>query len=421
MAPPIATQNPTQQIAQLTGKITQLESKNTILEGRLARMEKSLQAALEALEAHAKNTQNPHTTSASQLSLENVPNLGLSPIELNAPGLARAGDVYQFAMDQLLPRDHLFPNSAVVIGQEAGHYGGTLGDSVLIGARAGRGGVAEFTDYVTIGADTHPLASYTVSIGHSTDQFVMPKDVITRADKRDFSVAGDLDVGLDFVLKLKPVMAHMDLREDYIDYASMPLPPEAISLPPASPLCDDKNPANFRIWAEYRAALKHWQENIDAPYQVAMTKWRTKYLDWQKSNRISYLKTNGKHKHEIAQAMLIADDILNTADILKTTPVGVVNFKDQGGLDVKGVRNAELVPVLVKAIHDLHAYVHTGGFVDRLVASMLRKGQSGRDALRLAQRAHENAKKEEAQEKLVAEQAEQAKPAEPVEPPPEAT
>lgn len=364
-------------------------------EAKASRAEKAIKELVVPATQHFADKDNPHGVTKDHLGLDQVENLGPLPIGPKADGLATSGDVYDFTTQNFLPKDAIFPAQSVVLGREAGWYGGTLGASVLIGARAGRAGLAEFHDYVAIGADTHPLASRTVSLGHTRDIFTASKDVVVRADKRDFKVVGDLDLGLDFILKLKPVLAQMDLREDYVDYKSMPLPPDDRALPPTMPRGDDRNPIYHKEWVAYREAMLDWQKNIDEPYQAALAKWRREWREWQKTNRLAAMKPDGTHRSSDIHAMLLADDAADAADILKSVFTGVIDFKQLGGLDVKGLRTGEMIPVLVKGIQDIFDYVHSDGFVDRVVGAMLAKGTRGTQALRHAANAHRNQQRED--------------------------
>jgi hypothetical protein len=374
------------------------------VEGKLNRFEQDNKELRVKLDTHL-NDKAPHNLTKEHVGLDMVVNLGIAAIGANVEGLATAEDVYAFSLANFLPKDDIFPFSSVVLGQETGFYGGNLGKSVLIGARAGRGAVSEFKDFVTIGADTHPIASHTVQLGHSGDTFVSAKDVVARSDARDFKEVKDLDLGLEFVLLLKPRLAKMDLREDYVDYDTMPMPPADRPLPPKTPRTDEKNPINLREWQAYRDAIKHWQIHVDAPYQEALAKWRNDYRVWRSKNNLSYIEADGSKMHEHVQAVLLADEVANAANILKTEFSGIVDFKLLEGLDVKGMRTAEMVPVLVNAIKQLHEYVHSDGFIDRMVDRMLKKGQRGREALRHAATIVKNDQREAEHEAALAAEA----------------
>jgi hypothetical protein len=296
-------------------------------------------------------------------------------------GLVISGDGYTYE-SPFLSKNAIFPGKAVVLGPCAGHYGGTLGASVLIGAYAGRAALAEFVDFVSIGAHTHPLASRTVSFGNTDDIVTSPKGLVTRADKRDFTDYKDLPLGLDFILKLKPQLATMDLREDYVDHAGMPLPPDDCPLPPESPNVDDRNPVHRKTWMDYLAAMTTWQETIDKPYRAALNIWRGEYRAWQVANNLTDIQSDGSRKHTEAQAILLADDVAEAAASLKQSFTGMVDFKHLKGLDVKGMRLEEMVPVLVKGMQELHEYIHSDIFIEQVATVVVSKARRQRDALR---------------------------------------
>jgi hypothetical protein len=377
-------------------------AKSTALEHSKLRKEFNEHKA--ATDKHAGDKANPHGVTKTTVGLDQVENLPIAAVGPDAKGYAAAADVHTFTTSTFLAKEAIFPMDSVVLGKEAGHYGGQIGASVLIGAFAGRAGLAEFKNYVAIGANTHPLVSGSVTIGNTSDTFTAPKGVVTRADKRDFTDVTDLDLGLDFVMKLKPRLAHMDLREDYVDYTSMPLPPANPAPPPAMPKGDDRNPIYFKDWVAYREAIAAWQKNVSTPYQEALMAWRKAYRQWQASNKLTYIKPSGVMKHEQPQAILLADEVANAASLLQKSFTGIVDFDKLQGLDVKGLRLEEMVPVLVKSIQELHAYVHGDDFIEHMVGRMIHNGQRGMNALRVAQRALENKQKEDAQAALVASQ-----------------
>jgi hypothetical protein len=189
-------------------------------------------------------------------------------------------------------------------------------------------------------------------------------------------------------------------------------------LPPSAPRSDERNPINLKEWKDYREALDHWQNHVDAPYQESLLQWRRAYREWQAANRIAYMETDGSKQHDDEHAMLLADEVANAANILKTTFTGIVDFKELGGLDVKGLRSSEMIPVLVKAIQDLHAYVHSDGFVEHVIGQMIKHGLRGRQVLRQAAMTVKAMQAEDAHDAALAAESTEAPPVEPSETPP---
>lgn len=286
----------------------------------------------------------------------------------------------EYLNEQFLSRDALMPYQSVVLGQRAGEYCGNLGASVLVGKGAGLGALNAFKDYVAIGAYAQPLNSRTVTLGNTKTQTFAARSVATRADARDFEVQ-DLSLGLDFVLKLHPKLATMDLREDYIAYADMPYPPEPIAAPPVKPAVDAKHPGAATLWAAYRADLAAWTVANDA-YQKALDAWRPAYADWKKANSLTTIVPDGSQKQTHSQSLLLADDVLAAAQQVGSFFTGVENSKLSGGMDVKSLRVEEMVPVLVKAIQELHALLHSDDVVEAVAARLFEKQQAAREALR---------------------------------------
>lgn len=286
-----------------------------------------------------------------------------------------------YLADNYLSRTDVLPYKSVVLGQNAGEYCGNLGTSVLLGAGAGLGALNAFTNYVALGAQAQPLASYSVTLGNTQTQTFAAGSVATRADKRDFTDEQELSLGLDFVLKLKPKLALMDLREDYIAYADMPYPPAPLEPEPKKPTVSLADPDCANIWAAYRAEYAAWVVKNTA-FHKAMDAWRPAYAAWKKANALSAVVRDGSHKRAASRTLLFADDLAEAASQLGSFFTGIEDSAVNGGMDVKSVRLEEMVPVLVKAVQELHAELHGDAFVERVATRLFEKSKAARDALR---------------------------------------
>lgn len=278
--------------------------------------------------------------------------------------------------ENYLNRNDLMPYRSVVLGQRAGDYCGNLGASVLVGAGAGVGTLNAFKDFVAVGAYAQPLASRAVVLGNTSTQTFAAQSVATRADKRDFTNLKPLGLGLDFVLKLKPQVASMDLREDYITYGDMPYPPA-----PPGPEPSVAMNASAEAMAAYRKARLEWSQQQTA-YLQGMADWRPKYAEWKQTNNVSTLVPDGTHRHTRTQTVLLADDLIAAAQSLNSIFTGVEDSKRNGGMDVKSLRVEEMVPVLVKAIQEIHALVTGDALVEAVAARLFEKNQAARASLR---------------------------------------
>lgn len=280
--------------------------------------------------------------------------------------------------DHFLSRDMVMPYQSVVVGQRAGEYCGNLGASVLLGAGAGVGVLNTFKDYVAIGAYAQPLANKAVVLGNTRTQTYAPTSVATRADVRDFTDEQPLGLGLDFVLKLKPKLAVMDLREDYIAYGDMPYPPAPIEAEPTKPTVSLSDPNASNLWAAYRAEFAAWTVKNTA-FHKAMDEWRPAYAAWKKANALSAIVPDGSQKRIATQSILLADDVIEAATQVGSFFTGVENSKTHGGMDIKSLRVEEMVPVLVKAIQELHALVRSDELVEAIAARLFEKQQAARE------------------------------------------
>ena len=292
-----------------------------------------------------------------------------------------AADQLEALRSLLKVHDTMLPFNAVVIGHGAGHYSGDLGNSVLLGTEAGLGGLHEFCDYVALGAKAQPLASRTTMVGNTQTQVHTVQPVATRADARDFTDISELTLGLDLVLALTPKVATLDLREDYVDYTSIPEPPIAPPAAPVKPTMVISDPRFETTWKAYQDALQPWLAS-NTQFQKDMQVWQEAYRQWKLTQGVAAIRPDGTHKRAKPQTVVLAQDI---EAVLKDHPIqftGIWDGLSHHGMDVKTVRTDELVPVLIKAIQELKAYVDGNAFLEQLASRIVAQNFAARVAMR---------------------------------------
>lgn len=238
--------------------------------------------------------------------------------------------------------NHLSPDrdtesDSLFLGLKAGDYQ-SVDHNVCIGQYAGYGALATHRDSVAIGTDSPILLDQSFSLGKASTLPVAGQTVAVRSDERDFFGRG-LDLGLSFVLSLDPRRGKMDFREAYTHYASMPLPPEV-------PIAEEPTKA-------YRDALKAWQEA---------------YNDWKAMNDPVRIQPTGLHEESRERFTLLAQDVKAKAEGLGSSFPGAIETESTWLL-----KEGELIPVLVKAVQELHALLYSPAYLDTIAYKILEK------------------------------------------------
>lgn len=172
-----------------------------------------------------------------------------------------------------------------------------IGDSA--GYRNVQGNVlsGKITNAIAIGYGARINGSNEIQLGGSGQTLYAPTAVNIRSDARDKTDIAPLDIGLDFVKKLRPVTGVYDRRDAYTDELFTDLPPE-----------------------ERAKKLREW---------------------WQAPTK------DGRHKEDRLQHWFIAQDIAALEAEYGRLPM--VNIKN----DTYTIEYETFIPVLAKAIQEL--------------------------------------------------------------------
>ena len=176
-----------------------------------------------------------------------------------------------------------------------------IGDSA--GYRNVQGNVlsGEITNAIAIGYGARINGSNEIQLGGSGQTLYAPTAVNIRSDARDKTDIAPLDIGLDFVKKLRPVTGVYDRRDAYTDELFTDLPPE-----------------------ERAEKLREW--------------WRAPTKD-------------GRYKEDRIQHWFIAQDVAALEAEYGKLPM--VNCR----MDTYTIEYETFVPVLTKAIQEMSAQI----------------------------------------------------------------
>lgn len=101
------------------------------------------------------------------------------------------------------------------IGQRAGYNNTTGNANTAVGVNAGRPSTTTFSNWTCIGANAVVTGSNQVQLGDSATTTYVYGTVQNRSDERDKADIRDTELGLDFILALRPVDFRWDMRDDY--------------------------------------------------------------------------------------------------------------------------------------------------------------------------------------------------------------
>lgn len=244
--------------------------------------------------------------------------------------------------------------------------------NISLGNYAGQGFGIPFADTFTFGHHALATQSDMVQLGSPTATVFATQPIQYRADARDLTGVLDESLGLDFIMRLRPVTAQYDLREDYINYTGYPEQPGPITPPPTPPVLAPSDPGYQAALLAYKAAQDAYPA-IQLAYTAAQTKYRRDRAAWLLANRLTAVTKNGSHVRVRRHHMFIASEVTQAAQASQAQGVDFAGYQDHtrsGGLDIETLATAELIPPMVKSIQDLYTYVRSDGFAERVATKL---------------------------------------------------
>lgn len=216
--------------------------------------------------------------------------------------------------------------NSVAIGMAASannHFAISIGrdsqsqhSSVAIGYRAINNN-STHTNCVLLGSNTAVTSANQVQLGSSTTTTYAYGAVQDRSDARDKTDIRDIELGLDFINKLRPVEYKWDYREDY-----------------------------FRDIAPQREDFEDEETYIQVYEQARVDFFKNPVKDGSKT-RVRY------------HTGLIAQEVKQVMDDLGVDFGGFQHHQEKGGLDVMSLGYNELIAVLIKAVQELSQEINT--------------------------------------------------------------
>ena len=229
----------------------------------------------------------------------------------------------------------------VALGYEAGYsLAGSSGSyaCTFIGGNAGRNitnttyvtalgfealNNSNYTNITGVGASTAVTGSNQVQLGDASTTTYAYGSVQNRSDARDKTEVRDTQLGLDFIMALRPRDFKWDMREDYRTKA------------PARPDRED-----YETEAAYDAAVAAWQPQFDA---------------WKEADKLANITHDGTHTRTRYHQGLIAQEVKQVMDAMGVDFGGYQDHTIKGGDAVLSIGYEEMIAPLIKAIQELKA------------------------------------------------------------------
>lgn len=182
---------------------------------------------------------------------------------------------------------------------------------------------SNYTNITGVGSSTAVTGNNQVQLGDASTTTYAYGAVQNRSDARDKTEIRDTQLGLDFIMALRPRDFKWDMREDY----RVPAPPR--------PDRDDYA--------------------TDAQYEAAMAVWQPQFAAWQEADKLANITHDGTHTRNRYHQGLIAQEVKQTMDAMGVDFGGYQDHTIKGGDAVLSIGYEELVAPLIKAIQELKA------------------------------------------------------------------
>ena len=243
--------------------------------------------------------------------------VGIQNIALGQNSLAsNIGGEQNIAIGHQALMNNIYGSRNVALGGGTTLFNNKNGnDNVAIGFSALT--YTDFTNTIGIGMDTQVTADNQAQIGNSNVTVYCYGAVQNRSDKRDKTDIQDTNLGLNFLMKLRPREYRWDYREDYINREEM------------------------------KKELKILKETKIE--EEEKTKKREEIL---KKYSLENVIKDGKQKGWRLHQGFIAQEVFKTMRELGVDFGGYQDHSINGGKDVLSLGYEEFIPVLVKGLQE---------------------------------------------------------------------
>jgi len=234
----------------------------------------------------------------------------------------------------------------VAVGYGAGKAW-TAANNTAIGYKCLDASTMSWTNTTGLGYNAQVTGSNQLQLGDTSTAVYSQSAVNVRSDVRDKADIRDTELGLDFILGLRPVQYRLDPRDRY-----RPVAPES-NLPAYTEPVVEEGEEPF-TQEELDAHRKDWEEKVFAPAKEAD---QLAQEAWSESCRLANIAHDGTHKGSRFHNGFIAHEVKELADSLGKDFAGYQDHSINGGEDVKSLGYEQFIAPMVKAIQELTARI----------------------------------------------------------------
>lgn len=254
----------------------------------------------------------------------------------------------------------------VVIGPHAATgVGYELDNCVIIGNAALPDCEQDLTNVIVVGAHARASGSNQFVLGHATTDAYNLNGLHRRADVRDFQSVEDLNLGLDFILQVPVIEYQVDPRESYIDWASKPEEPQAPGPAPEPVTLAD---TQERLVA-YTCQKAAWDKD-QKQYALDMARYTSDLVEWSRVNNLANITRSGELAGKRTHYGYNGQALLELCKRFGVDPALIQDHSVDGGDALISVNDAQLVPVLIRAVQQLHKTIHSPEYIDSLISAI---------------------------------------------------
>ena len=233
-----------------------------------------------------------------------------------------------------------------VVGAVAGvNWTNSNANNTALGYKCLDTSTTSWTNTTGLGYNAQVTGSDQLQLGDTSTAVYSQSAVNVRSDIRDKADVRDTELGLDFILGLRPVQYRLDPRDRY-----RPAAPESNLPAYTEPVVEEgKEPFTQE---ELDAHRKDWEEKVFAPAKEAD---RLAQEAWSESCRLANIVHDGTHKGSRFHNGFIAHEVKELADSLGKDFAGYQDHSINGGEEVKSLGYEQFIAPMVKALQELKA------------------------------------------------------------------
>lgn len=261
----------------------------------------------------------------------------------------------------------------VLVGPYAGFESeGELTDVTAVGFRTLANSTQDFSNVTALGAYAQATGNDQVVLGDHRTNVVTISSPQRRSDTRDMAEVKPLELGLDFVLEVKPIQYLEDPRDAYIDWASKPSEPHPLRPQPEAPELSSDDPEYQPLLVAYRADKAQWDREVLA-YEIALGNYHSELGQWIEDNQLARIRADGTHQGVRTHTGFNAGQLLEVTERLGVDLALVQDHSVNGGQSVKTHSDAEMLAILWNAVRQLTHEVRSSDLTDRVASELVHR------------------------------------------------